>query len=71
MSSTAVGMEICHFCGMHHGGRCPSVQAIEYHPDGSIKRVEFVKPAIPLPGVPTIPWDWSRPFPPQHVVPTD
>ena len=24
-----------------HGGPCPRVRAIEYHPNGSIKRVEF------------------------------
>jgi len=24
-----------------HGGRCPQVRAIEYNPDGSVKRVEF------------------------------
>jgi hypothetical protein len=34
----------CGWCGIIHGPRCPSVQAIEYHPDGTIKRVEFVKP---------------------------
>lgn len=35
---------LCPWCGITHGPRCPSIQAIEYHPDGSIKRVEFVKP---------------------------
>ena len=24
-----------------HAGKCPYVKAIEYYPDGSIKRVEF------------------------------
>ena len=24
-----------------HSGRCPKVRAIEYHPDGRVKRVEF------------------------------
>lgn len=33
----------CKFCGAigAHPGVCPTVKAIEYHPDGSIKRVEF------------------------------
>ena len=34
----------CPYCGMRHGPRCPSVEAIEYYPDGTVKRVEFVKP---------------------------
>lgn len=32
----------CRWCGMVHGVRCPSVKAIEYHQDGSVKRVEFL-----------------------------
>ena len=24
-----------------HGGPCPNVRSIEYHPDGTIKRIEF------------------------------
>jgi hypothetical protein len=27
---------------MYHAQRCPFVAAIEYHEDGSVKRVEFV-----------------------------
>jgi len=27
---------------MWHGPTCPRVKAIEYYPDGSVKRVEFV-----------------------------
>ena len=34
----------CAFCGQLHSYRCPTVRAIEYHPDGSIKRVEFMTP---------------------------
>jgi hypothetical protein len=33
----------CGYCGMVHGFRCPSVHAVEYYPDGTVKRVEFVK----------------------------
>jgi hypothetical protein len=34
----------CGWCGMIHGPRCPSVKAIDYYSDGTVKRVEFVKP---------------------------
>jgi hypothetical protein len=50
----------CRFCGMYHGPLCPTVKAFEYHPDGSLKRVEFKGAAdYPqtelrvLPGMPT------------------
>lgn len=26
---------------VYHGGHCPKVKSIEYHPKGSVKRVEF------------------------------
>lgn len=36
----------CQYCGLfRHPGVCPTVKAIEYHPDGTIKRVEFKTPA--------------------------
>jgi hypothetical protein len=35
----------CEFCGTIHGPRCPSVKAIEYYPDGKIKRIEYITPA--------------------------
>ena len=31
----------CQWCGSTHTGMCPTVKAIEYHPDGTMKRVEF------------------------------
>jgi len=31
----------CPYCGMIHKWKCPLVRAIEYHPNGTIKRVEF------------------------------
>lgn len=31
----------CQHCGLLHGNLCPAVAALEYHPDGSLKRVEF------------------------------
>lgn len=43
----------CPYCSgpsqaVFHGGTCPLVKAIEYHPDGGVKRVEFHGPALPL-----------------------
>jgi len=38
----------CKWCGLIHyysEGTCPSIKAIEYYPDGSVKRVEFHAPA--------------------------
>lgn len=36
----------CPYCGFagHPPIRCPRLAAIEYHPDGTTKRVEFHKP---------------------------
>ncbi len=31
----------CPHCGMWHGQVCPRVKAIEYHENGTIKRVEY------------------------------
>jgi hypothetical protein len=32
----------CRWCGLIHASpMCPTVKAIEYHPDGTVKRVEF------------------------------
>jgi hypothetical protein len=46
----------CGHCGHYHGRLCPSVKAIEYYPDGGIKRVEY-RDANPLDG--TRLWDNS------------
>lgn len=45
-SSTSVippGMSACSWCGpgVFHGGMCPRVKAISYHPGGGIAHVEF------------------------------
>ena len=34
----------CPYCGMGHGGTCPRVKAIDYHENGTVKRVEFHDP---------------------------
>jgi hypothetical protein len=31
----------CNYCGQTHTGTCPRVKAIEYWPDGTVKRVEL------------------------------
>lgn len=31
----------CGYCKGWHLGPCPYVKAIEFHPDGSVRRVEF------------------------------
>lgn len=41
ISSTSVTMSSCKHCEMIHGGVCPKIKAIEYYPDGSIRRVEY------------------------------
>ena len=38
----------CPHCGVGHAGMCWQVKAIEYHPDGTIKRVEYHDPNPPL-----------------------
>ncbi len=39
--SSAIKQAKCPYCDNTHNGVCPSVKAFEYHPDGSLKRVEF------------------------------
>lgn len=31
----------CHYCDMWHQGICDRIKSIEYHLDGTIKKVEF------------------------------
>lgn len=41
MSGTAI-QRTCDYCGGHHlFTTCPRIKAIEYHQDGTVKRVEF------------------------------
>ena len=55
MNTTAGPMTgSCGWCGNYHTGVCWLVKAIEYHPNGGVKRVEFRDPQ-PL-AVPTIPF---------------
>jgi len=49
VSTTDISLA-CPYCGLIHGTVCPRVKAIEYHPGGTIKRVEFhdARTATPL-----------------------
>ncbi len=57
----------CPHCGgWHTNKRCPEVRAIEYHPDGSIKRVEYVgevelQPVVPKEDQVFNPWEYLFP----------
>ncbi len=45
--TSAVNPPKCPYCGLSgltHPGVCPMVKALEYHENGSIKRVEFHPP---------------------------
>lgn len=41
VTAYSMGTNKCGWCGMYHGPTCPRVSAIEYHPNGQVKRVEF------------------------------
>lgn len=52
---------ICPHCNYGHAGTCPRIKAIEYHPDGTVKRIEFHEPrpiSMPMPSIP----DLSQPY---------
>lgn len=34
----------CAHCGKYHESPCPRVKAVEYYPDGTVKRVEYIEP---------------------------
>lgn len=44
MTTTDASPAPCRFCGQRHGHLCPYVRAIEYYPDGAVRRVEFYEP---------------------------
>ncbi len=65
-ASTAAADKPCPYCAMTHFGdvKCPLVSAIEYHLDGTVKRVEFHPPSL-LASVYSLP----IPAPTWHVAP--
>ena len=54
MTVTGIATPTCAYCGVWHSGTCPKVKSIEYHPDGTVRRVEFHDPN------PTPQPDWGR-----------
>jgi hypothetical protein len=56
----------CQWCNTEHKGRCPWVSAFEFHPDRTVKRVEFyIYPApapIPVAANPYPMWPWPWPY---------
>ena len=36
----------CGYCGNYHDGMCPRVEEIEYHNDGTVKRVKLRDPLM-------------------------
>jgi hypothetical protein len=40
-TGTLLAYPKCRWCSYYHDGVCSLVKAIDYYPDGSIKRVEF------------------------------
>lgn len=49
----------CGHCGCWHGLLCPFVKAVEYYPDGTVKRIEYMttpaSPPVPQP-IPPLTW---------------
>lgn len=41
IGTTQYWIALCRWCGYTHSGVCPRVKAIEYFPDGAVKRVEL------------------------------
>ena len=42
-TNTVAVLGTCRWCSTWHIGTCPRVKSIEYFPDGTVKRVEFVR----------------------------
>jgi hypothetical protein len=55
-------MTECKHCGMLHQGTCPRISAIDYYPNGSIKRIEYFENK-PLENIPI-----TSVFSPQYTV---
>ena len=31
----------CPYCGLYHQGTCPKIESIEYHQNGTVKKITF------------------------------
>ena len=40
--TTSAEIEKCIFCRGMHMGRCPIVKSVEYFPNGTVKKVEYI-----------------------------
>lgn len=50
MSQTAdASTGTCSHCGMRHGKICPSIRSIEYYENGTVKRIEYMRPVDCMP----------------------
>lgn len=63
MSHTASAVPTCAHCGSPspHQGQCPRIKAIEYHENGTVKRVEYFT-ATQLLGLSSVPDLSGLPF---------
>ena len=41
-TATAIPQVVpCQYCGKYHPGICPRIKSVEYHDNGTVRRVEF------------------------------
>ena len=40
-ANTTGDIRTCHYCGMTHDTLCPRIVEIEYHPNGTVRRIVF------------------------------
>jgi len=40
-ANTTGDIRTCHYCGMIHDTLCPRIVEIEYHPNGTVRRIVF------------------------------
>jgi hypothetical protein len=48
-------MNMCGHCGGFHVGACPAVKAVDYYPDGTVRRIEYREPLWLTPSPPVDP----------------
>lgn len=61
ISTSTANLNTCEWCGCIHSGKCPQVKAIQYHKDGTVKRVEFFAPNDYVAPVVVKPFEPSQP----------